>query len=95
MGQITIKIPNPKYRLYWCLIEFVDWEYSQYVGIFDPSCEGIRICGEHLQGLYMYFPNLQNCFTAPNKNLGGEEPQTDKHLPPNPFSSQFLRKEDL
>jgi hypothetical protein len=23
-----------------CLIEFIDWRYSQYnVGIFDPSCE--------------------------------------------------------
>ncbi len=25
-------------------------------------------------------PNLQNCFTAPNKNLGGEG-APDKHLP--------------
>jgi hypothetical protein len=21
----TIKTPNPKYGLYWCLIEFIDW----------------------------------------------------------------------
>jgi hypothetical protein len=24
MNQITIKTPNPKCRLYWCLIEFID-----------------------------------------------------------------------
>ncbi len=25
MDQINIKTPNPKCRLYWCLIEFIDW----------------------------------------------------------------------
>jgi hypothetical protein len=34
----TIKTQYPKCRLYWCLIEFIDWRYS-HVGIFDPSCE--------------------------------------------------------
>ncbi len=29
MGQIYIKTPNPKWRRYWCLIEFIDWRYSQ------------------------------------------------------------------
>ncbi len=29
IDQITIKTPNPKCRLYWCLIEFIDWRYSQ------------------------------------------------------------------
>jgi hypothetical protein len=29
MDQITIKATNPKCRLYWCLIEFIDWRYSQ------------------------------------------------------------------
>jgi hypothetical protein len=29
MGQIDKKTPNPKWRLYWCLIEFIDWRYSQ------------------------------------------------------------------
>ncbi len=29
MDQIPIKTPNPKYSLYWCLIEFIDWIYSQ------------------------------------------------------------------
>jgi hypothetical protein len=39
MDQISIKTPNPKCRLFWCLIEFIDWRYSQSCGIFDPSCE--------------------------------------------------------
>ncbi len=29
MDEGTIKIPNPKCRLYWCLIEFTGWRYSQ------------------------------------------------------------------
>ncbi len=29
IDQISIKTPNPKCRLYWCLIEFIDWRYSQ------------------------------------------------------------------
>ncbi len=37
MDQITIKTPNPSFRLYWCLIEFIDWRYSQSFGVFDPS----------------------------------------------------------
>ncbi len=28
-GQITRRTPNPKCRLLWCLIEFIDWRYSQ------------------------------------------------------------------
>ncbi len=41
MDQITIKAKasNPKCLLYWCFTEFIDWRYSMYVGIFNPSCE--------------------------------------------------------
>jgi hypothetical protein len=39
MEKISIKTPNPKCRLYWCLIEFIYWRYSQSCGFFDPSCE--------------------------------------------------------
>jgi hypothetical protein len=40
LGQITIKTSKPKCRLYWCLIEFIDWRYSQSCWyFFDPSCE--------------------------------------------------------
>jgi hypothetical protein len=37
-------------------------------------------------------PNLQNCFTTPNKNLGARGPQIDKHLPPSTFTCQFFKK---
>ncbi len=36
MDQITIRTPNPKCRLYWCLIEFIDWRYSQSFWYFRP-----------------------------------------------------------
>ncbi len=45
--------------------------------------------------IFDQIPNLQNGLTTPNKNLGGEGPNTDKHLPSNPFTGQFLRKNDL
>ncbi len=35
-GPITIKAPNPKCRLYWCLIEFIDWRNSQLSWCFRP-----------------------------------------------------------
>ncbi len=38
LDQKSTKTPNLKSRLYWCLIEFLDWRYS-HVGIFDSSCE--------------------------------------------------------
>jgi hypothetical protein len=41
MDQITTKTPKPICRLYWCLLEFIDWRYCtvSHVGILDPSCE--------------------------------------------------------
>jgi hypothetical protein len=36
MVQITIKTPNPKCRLYWCLIEFIEWRYNQSCWYFRP-----------------------------------------------------------
>jgi hypothetical protein len=35
--------------------------------------------------------NLQNCYTTPKKPRRGRRPQTDKHLPHSPFTSQFFR----
>jgi len=29
LDEGTIKTPDPKCRLYWCLIQFTDWRYSQ------------------------------------------------------------------
>ncbi len=36
MDQIFIKTPNPRCRLYWGLIEFIDWRYSQLCWYFWP-----------------------------------------------------------
>ncbi len=36
----TPKTPNPKCRLYWCFIEFIDWRYNRSCWYFrTPSCE--------------------------------------------------------
>ncbi len=36
MDQITIKTPNHNFCLYWCLIDFIDWRYSQSCWYFRP-----------------------------------------------------------
>ncbi len=36
MDEGSIKTPNPKCRLYWCLIEFIDRRYSQSCWYFRP-----------------------------------------------------------
>jgi hypothetical protein len=36
MDEGTIKTPNPNCRLYWCLIEFIDWRHSQSWWYFRP-----------------------------------------------------------
>jgi hypothetical protein len=39
MDEETIKTQNPKCRLYWCIIEFIDWIYSQSCWYFRPLNE--------------------------------------------------------
>ncbi len=34
---VTPKTPNLKCRLYWCVLEFIDWRYSQWCWYFRPS----------------------------------------------------------
>ncbi len=36
MDEGTIKTQNPKCRLYWCLIGFIDWRYSRSCWYFWP-----------------------------------------------------------
>ncbi len=36
MDKMSIKTPNPKCCLYWCLIEFIDWRYSESCVYFRP-----------------------------------------------------------
>jgi hypothetical protein len=48
VDQITRKIPNPKCRLYRCLIVFIDWRDTvSHVGIFDHSCELAPLLPSH------------------------------------------------
>ncbi len=35
MDHIIIKTVNPKCRLYWCLIEFIDWRLQSVVLVFS------------------------------------------------------------
>jgi hypothetical protein len=117
---------------YWCLIEFINWRYSQSCWYFRPllwtsailtfslvhhppplpcvNKDGVCIYTVYNRGwedrvvwrtsivihcVFDQFPNLQNCFTIPNKTLAGEGTQTEKHLPPSPFTFKFLRKADI
>ncbi len=53
-------------------------------------------CVESIYGVFFdLIPNVQNCFTTRNKNLGGQGGLTDRHLPPDPITGKFLRKDDL
>jgi hypothetical protein len=36
MDEIPRQTPNPKCRLYWCLLEFMDWRCSQSCWYFRP-----------------------------------------------------------
>ncbi len=63
MDQRSINTPNPKCRLYWCLIEFIDWRHRQSWWYFRtllwtsaPRREGIgRLCGQHIQEFYTVY----------------------------------------
>ncbi len=122
MDQISTKTPNPKCRLYLCLIEFIDWRNSQSRWYFQPLLwtsapltfslvhflpfppfrvnkysgtyvfiqfvtgggggGGGRVssCVESIyRSVFDQIPNLQKCFTTPNKKEG-RGPETNKHL---------------
>ncbi len=105
MDQISVKTPNPKCRLYWCLIEFRDWRYSQSCWCFrsilwisapltfslvHPPPPFPRPC-VNTQKVQGYV--FIQCVTGWGRGSGG--PQTDKHLPPSTFTGNFLRKADI
>ncbi len=92
MDQTTIKTPIPNCRLYWCLIELETGDRVSHVGIFLPSCE--------LAPLYLLssslppppFRTYKIALPSLKKTWEGRGPKTDKHMPPSPFTGQFLRK---
>ncbi len=51
MDQISIKTPNPKCRLHWCLIKLIDWRYSQSCWYFRPL---FWTCVNKYRGMYSY-----------------------------------------
>ncbi len=92
MDKLTIKTPNPKCRLYWCLIEFIDWRYSQSCWYFRPALWTIAPLTFSLVGLPLPIPCVNTeqvycihlncvCYTVRGGEfgvIGGEGPQTDK-----------------
>ncbi len=54
------------------------------------------MCGEHIQELYTVyltrFRTYKIALPTQTKTQEGREPQTDKHLPPSPFTGHVLRK---
>ncbi len=97
VDQIYIKIPNPKWRLYWCLLEFLDWRYSQPCWYFRPllwTSAPLSFSLIHLSpppspcvGVNKY--RGKGIHTVCNRGGGDRGPQTDKHLPPSTFTGQF------
>jgi hypothetical protein len=97
MDKITIKTPNPKFRVYWGLIEFTDWRASQSSCYFQPLLRTSAPLTFSL-GDPPAPPPVRVIAGVCNDTVcvtEGRGPQTDKLLSPNPFTGQFLRKDDL
>jgi hypothetical protein len=104
MAQISMKTPNPKCRLYWCLIELIDWRHSQSCWYFRTllwTRAPLTFSMVHLPPSPP-LPCVNNyrgtCIhTMCNKGGGWGDPgpRTDKHLPPSTFTGQLLRKADI
>jgi hypothetical protein len=107
MDQISTKTPVSKCRLYWCLIEFIDWRYSQPYSYFRPLLIFVNLRPSNLlTGSPTYPPSALPCVsvstgvcihTVCSGRGKGEDrrPHTDKHLPPSTFIGTFLRKDDI
>ncbi len=74
-------------------------KYQIYTVCNTGGGGGVRVVWRASTGLihcvFDQIPNLQNCFTTPNKNQEGIGPQTKKHMPTSTFTSKFLRKADI
>ncbi len=84
MDQIYIKTPNPKCRLFWSLIEFIDWRYSQSCWYFRPhlwTSAPLTFSLVHLPPFPVWISTglFIQCVKGGG---GGSGPQTDKHRPP-------------
>jgi hypothetical protein len=90
IDQIFIKTPNPKCRLNWCLIEFIDWRYNQTCWYFRSL-----LWTSAPLTWFNYLPPPPPCGNKYRGTItvwqGGGAPPTDKHLPSSTFTGQFLR----
>ncbi len=122
--KITIKIPNPKWRLYWCLIKFYRLEVQLVLLVFStplvtycpsnlltgsPSplptlCEYVQVyvfiqcvMGGSIYRSYTLciWPDSEPTKSPYHPKQKPKGPQTDKRLPPSPFTGQFLRKAEI
>jgi hypothetical protein len=55
--------------------------------------DGIGLCGEIIQELYIVYLTRFRTYIKLLYHPRG--PQTEKHLPPGPFTGQFFRKADI
>ncbi len=76
IDQITMKTPNTKCRLYWCLTEFIDWRNSQ--SCYYLVTGGGRGWG-YVENMYRsntlciwLNPEPTKLLFYPKQNLGGE-----------------------
>ncbi len=90
MDKITIKTANPKCRLNWSLIEFIDRRYSVSCWYFRPSF--VNCCPPNLlsgsRSPPPLFPLWISKCTVYRGGGGGY--QTDKHLAQSSFTGKFF-----
>jgi hypothetical protein len=97
MDQKSVKTPNPKWRLHWCLIEFIDWRYSQSCWYFRPlvwTSAPLTFSLVHISPFPVWISTWAYIHTVCNRGEeGGVRGASDrKHLPPSTFIGQFLKK---
>ncbi len=93
---------NPKCRLYWCIIELVDWSNSQSCWYFQPllwTSAPLTFSMVHLLPppfpLWISTTAVCTVFIKCVTGRGDRGRQTDKHPPPSILTSQFLREADI
>ncbi len=93
MDYITQETPNSKCRLYWCLIEFIDWRYSQACWYFRPALWSIApLTFSLVSSPLSPLPCLNKCKGGGvlGYRWGGGLGQI-KHLPQSSFTGHFFR----
>ncbi len=96
MDQISIKTPNPKCRLYWRLIDFIDWRFSHSCWYFRPllwTSAPLSFSLVHLPPppLPCVNKNRGTCIHTVCNRGWDRETQIDKHLPPSTLSFKKSR----